>query len=139
MATLKSLADRLFRVADSLDTELKAAKTEVATTLVRELVQRTPVDTSRALSNWQATTGTALGRIDPHVMGKGGSTQEASAAIAIAQATAAIRAAAPEQVLAIFNALPYIQRLNEGYSDQAPAGFVEAAVMVARAVLRARK
>ena len=36
----------------------------------------------------------------------------------------------------ISNNLPYIQRLNDGYSQQAPENFVESAVQVAEGRLR---
>jgi hypothetical protein len=32
------------------------------------------------------------------------------------------------QTIWILNGLPYIERLNEGHSQQAPAGFVETAI-----------
>lgn len=140
MATLKSLAGRLNRLADSLDDKLNERKQAVATAIVTNLIQVTPVDTSKALSNWRVTTdGTIGAHIAAHFMGKAGSTQAASASAAIADAERAIKSSKPLDVLVIFNAVPYIRRLNEGSSAQAPAGFVEKAILIGRLAAKANK
>jgi hypothetical protein len=103
--------------------------------MLEYLVRVTPVDTSEALSNWVvALGGSGYGAqpIPPHVLGSSGSSAEASAAIAIANAKEALRKAQPRKALAIINAVPYLKQLNEGSSAQAPAGFVEAAILVGR-------
>ena len=132
MASLKQLAARMNRAADNLESVGKQVRDSTANFLVKTLIERTPVDTSRALSNWRVTTGAIMPYIPPLSAGQGGSTQAASAAMAISAAAAAIQAASPSQVLVIFNSVPYIRRLNDGYSAQAPAGFVEAAILLAR-------
>jgi hypothetical protein len=57
-------------------------------------------------------------------------------AAAISAAEAAIAANKTADVLVIFNAVPYIRRLNEGSSRQAPAGFIEKAVLAGRLAAR---
>lgn len=131
MATLRDLARRLNAYADDLDDILyeRIARTTLA--VVRALVQSTPVDTSKALSNWRV--GTAASAAIPALYpGQAGSTQGASAEAAIAAAEAAIRSAKGANKLVIFNSVPYIRRLNEGSSLQAPAGFIEAAILLGR-------
>ena len=139
MANLKDLARRMNTVADNLDVAVKEVRDDTAAYLTRELINRTPVDTSRALSNWRVTVGGVLPPIGPLSPGTKGSTQAASAAQAIEAATAAIQAADAKAVLVIFNSAPYIRRLNEGYSAQAPACFVEAAILLARQFVKTRK
>ncbi len=135
--SLLDLAARLDRIADGLDDDLKGAKTAVAGAVVRYLLDHTPVDTTEALSNWRASRGTALtGAIPPLVAGKGGSTRSASLSAALAAAMTVIEAASGQELLVIFNNVPYIQRLNDGYSAQAPAGWVEQAVLVGRSTAR---
>lgn len=140
MATLKSLANKLFRLADDLETEARAARDETALVAVRALVAATPVDTTQALSNWRVTaSGSVAAYIAAHYPGSRGSTRAASAAKAIADAEDAIAAGNASQALVIFNSLPYIRHLNEGWSAQAPAGFVERALLIARSFARKRK
>lgn len=140
MATLKGMAGRLNRLADNLDKMVNERKQAVATAIVRQLVEATPVDTSQALSNWRVSTdGTIGAHIAAHFMGAKGSTQAASASAAIADAERAIKSSKPLDVLVIFNAVPYIRRLNEGSSAQAPAGFVEKAILIGRLTAKASK
>ena len=82
----------------------------------------TPVDTGRARSNWL----TSLGKPRTGTVEVGGAPNPRST---IAQRK-------PGQVIFITNNLPYIQRLNEGSSSQAPANFVEMAVMEGERVIR---
>jgi hypothetical protein len=140
MATLDSLAAKLERMAARLDDELKAAKTEVGTAVITALVNTTPVDTSQALSNWQASFGAPNAPSRPPISpGLAGSTRASSASAAIAQAQGVFAITPARAPLFISNSLPYIVPLNEGSSSQAPAGFVARAVLVGNSVLRRRK
>jgi hypothetical protein len=120
------------RIANNLESAVAEVRDRTANFLVQELISRTPVDTSRALSNWRVSVGAILPHIGPLTPGLAGSSRSASAAQAIAAAAAQIEAASPQAVLSIYNSAPYIRRLNDGYSAQAPAGFVEAAELLAR-------
>lgn len=135
MATLKDLAKRLNKLADSADDYAAEAVAIYALEIVRALLPVTPVDTSQALSNWRVGTGTAS-PIPPHVPGEDGSTAVASLAQALADAEDAIRAHKGARALVIFNSVPYIRRLNEGHSAQAPAGFIERATLAGRLAAR---
>jgi hypothetical protein len=95
------------------------------------VVVGTPVDTGRARANWQAELDQpASGVLPAYSEGKGGSTAGANTQAAIDQATAKIEQHQPGQVIHITNNLHYIGRLNDGWSAQAPAGFVETAVQI---------
>lgn len=100
------------------------------------VVLATPVDTGRARSNWQVTVDTpAAGTIPPYAPGEGGSTVGPNSRAAIEQgkqAVAQYNGDTPTASINITNNLAYIGRLNNGYSGQAPAGFVEKAIMVGR-------
>lgn len=116
----------------------------IAATVADEIMQvleapppeGTPVDTSKALSNWQVGLGTAVDdQIGPIVPGEKGSTQGASSAAALAIAAAVLAVKKAGETIYISNALPYIRRLNdEGYSKQSDH-FVERAVQAGRAYL----
>ena len=138
-ATLTSLADRLDRLADGLDDEVKDAKVDTAMAVVGYLAQITPVDTSRAISNWQGSVGTpSAPQRGPHSPGLRGSTKGASVAATIAAARAVFEAAPPNADLFISNDLPYIRPLDAGSSKQHPGGFVAKSVLVGRSILRRR-
>ena len=93
----------------------------------RELVISTPVDTGRARSNWIVSIGPSSNQIREII----------SLESNLAQSKSTIESRTFGQDIAITNNLTYISRLNEGYSAQAPAGFVQDAVMIA--VKEARK
>lgn len=136
MATLRQLAARLNNLADNADQLADEAKARVALAILKQLVADTPVDTSQALSNWRVGTGSTPPPIPAYYAGAQGSTRAASLAAAISAAEAAIAANKTADVLVIFNAVPYIRRLNEGSSRQAPAGFIEKAVLAGRLAAR---
>jgi len=98
----------------------------VALDIDRRLVLATPVDTGRARSNWLASVGAPRRDEVP--------ARDAGSAIAEA---AGVIAAAPEfPLIYLSNNLPYIQRLNDGSSKQAPAAFVETAIDAATSPFR---
>ena len=130
---LLDLAASLEKKAKSIDEATSKLAVDTALTIVGDLAFKTPVDTSQALSNWIVTLETpSSDKIKPHFPGEGGSTQKASAAETTNQARKMLAGKKPGQRIFITNNLPYIRRLNDGYSKQAPAGFVERAVLIGR-------
>lgn len=90
-----------------------------ALTVFTQIVQNTPVDTGRARSNWHIDVNNVDVRlVEPN-------NEDPSAKAMNATATYKI-----DDRIFISNNLPYIRRLDEGYSQQAPAGFVDAAIQV---------
>ena len=91
---------------------------KIALEMFRRVILRTPVDTGRARGNWQTTIGApAIGTVD---------AKDPSGRAAIAKATAVgltWRARTGASIL-LTNNLPYIERLEHGYSKQAPSGMV---------------
>lgn len=96
-------------------------KTKRATALAvyGKLIETTPVDTSRARSNWWMDINIA-------------STVVRDADNASSGGSQSLKVSQSETLLAdtiyITNNLPYIRRLDEGYSQQAPAGMVAQSV-----------
>lgn len=133
MGNLLDLAKSLEDKAAEIEKAASKAAIDAALAIVGNLAYATPVDTSKALSNWQVTLDNpATTYIGPHSPGFNGSTYRASAAETIARAKAVLTAKKPGQPIYITNNAPYIVRLNDGYSGQAPAGFVERAVLIGR-------
>lgn len=87
-----------------------------------ELVARTPVDTGRARSNWLPSLNVPeVSIVEP------GGKKDISGTLTQFSIT---------DTILISNNLPYIRRLNDGYSKQAPAGFVEDAITVGKNFLK---
>lgn len=121
--------------------------TSIAAVIGREIATETPVDTGTARSNWimsidQIATYTipayvpyikthanqyAARKGQQHVMGTGDKEEQANLAAVLAQHFAAIQSYDPVRNKTIYlsNHLPYIVRLNQGYSLQTEPGFVE--------------
>lgn len=138
--TLLALAERLESIAAKIETGANEIKKAVAREIVKDLIPATPVDTSRALSNWIVSNGRAHNySIAPHVAGISGSTRGASMSVALADAMALIETAKPGVPIFITNNLSYIRSLNEGSSRQAPAGFVERSALIGRNIVTATK
>lgn len=137
---MKTLLDLAVRVEDMQENISKAAhelKIEIARAVHRDLVYVTPVDTSQALSNWVLTTEEPWNLfIDPHVEGFQGSSQRASAEFALEAGEQQIKLSRPGESLFISNNAPYIVKLNEGSSQQAPAGFVERSILIGRKIMQ---
>lgn len=98
-----------------LDAKVDAVTRAIALEALKRLVQRSPVDTGLFRNSWQVgldTINTATG--SPGTNGGGALTDGAAA---LSQARAG-------QTIAITNSLPYAERLEDGWSQQAPNGIV---------------
>lgn len=100
-----------------------------------ELVEATPVDTGWARANWvPALDGPPADAVTPP-------TREERLAAAAGRSVdvAAFMSSYKLPALVYFsNGVPYIRRLNDGHSQQAPADFVQRAIDEARANLGGR-
>ena len=106
------------KVLGKLETSIRA----VALVVDRELVLRTPVDTGRARANWlPSLNAPSVSLVEP------GQKPDIGATLSSYKI---------EDTVFISNNLPYIQRLNNGYSKQAPAGFVEDAIEIGKRAIR---
>lgn len=127
------------RMPGELEDGLNRVAKEVAVSLIDDLIMMTPVDTSKALSNWRAGQAYPLtDEIDAHVPGNFGSTRGLSASKASGDAKVNISKKEPGVTLYISNSAEYITELNNGSSKQAPAGFVEASVSRAKRTIKSK-
>lgn len=132
---LRDLANQLRAISPQLAAQASEAAKGAALAIVSDLANVTPVDTSQALSNWRiGINQKVVLAIEPYQSGKAGSTQSESAQATIDAARIALAAKKPGDTIWISNPLPYIGLLNDGSSSQAPAGFVERAVLIGRKV-----
>lgn len=99
--------------------ELRLIIQTIALEALSRIVQRTPVDTGQARANWQVQIGGS---------GFDVTTQtDAGGNVSISRGSEVIASYQHREdfpVITIYNNLPYIGRLEDGYSGQAPNGMV---------------
>jgi hypothetical protein len=147
---LTAAAILLEQQAASLPAKSDEMAKQAVTAIIQDLVLTTPVDTGTALSNWQVTLdGPAVDVIPANVPSPKGRnvqgqwshstdpsiTRQANASEVLSKTEAVLAAKQPGQDVFITNNLDYISILNEGSSNQAPAGFVDRARLIAQSVL----
>jgi len=140
--SLDDFAKRLDRIAVRVEGNVERAVKDCAGAVLRSVVENTPVDTGYARSNWTPELDRAFEGLSPaRVPGEKGSTAEENAAATIEAGTPTIEAFDIEnnESIHITNNAPQIQPLNDGHSKQAPAGFVQTAVMDGLATVRGAK
>lgn len=120
MSSPEVFKHRIENVALRIEGNVEKGLRKVALKIDSELVNSTPVDTGRARSNWlPAFDRPAEGTVPPSTPG-------------IALATVAAKVASfdldKNTSIHLTNNLPYIKRLDEGSSQQQPAGFVRRAI-----------
>lgn len=89
---------------------------EATIRLLRGVITRSPVDTGRFKSNWQVAEGSAP-------TGTVGISGDPLSVIS------KVPGNAYGKVLYVVNNLPYAERLENGWSEQAPTGMVKLAMM----------
>lgn len=149
MATLAQFSQNIRKRGSQIENAGTRFTKAVAKRALRALVLATPVDTGNARSNWRVGVGAPTrAEIEPYAPGKKlGIGERANANAAIAAGLARINSVRGvsgrglETAIYINNNTPYIgnlpngKGLNDGYSKQAPPGFIEAALLEARSVL----
>lgn len=129
---LLQLAKKLEGMADSIEKDASAHAVLVAKKVVSNLAYETPVDTSRALSNWIVTLDSPTREmIEAHYPGEKGSTQGLSAQLTEGNADNALRYKKPGQKIFITNNQPYVPALEWSHPQ---SGFVERALFLGRKI-----
>lgn len=115
----RSFAIELKAVAKKIPEEAIVAFTKkVALDALARVVKRTPFKTGRARGNWQLAIGSP-----------GGQTYDAtSIAGTISRGNSALASLPPFEVIYLSNHLPYIERLENGYSKLTPNGMLAVTV-----------
>lgn len=102
----------------------------VSVNVLIELLDKTPIDTSKAVSNWQVTLNETFSEVrSAFFLGRKGSTGGLSKMEAFIVGNTKI--AMIKKVgsnITIYNKVDYIDDLNKGTSSQAGANFIENAV-----------
>lgn len=119
--------DRMKKIARNVQINANEVLKRTALNIDKNIILTTPVDTGRARANWQVQINfPASGEVNSpnNEYDKTGQTYISFNQSAIL--------AFPKNVntIHITNNLPYINRLNDGYSAQAPAKFVQKAIQL---------
>jgi hypothetical protein len=104
------------KFAEAVNLKTTIVVRKIALDILRSVVLKTPVDTGRARGNWFVSVGDPVAKTTESVDTTGGTTINAGAV--------EINSASGDNSIFITNNLPYIGRLENGYSKQAPAGMV---------------
>lgn len=125
---LKAFAERIKKRAKQVEKNVDKTVAKTALAILATVIPATPVDTGRARGNWQVSLG------EPILTELKAEDKTGQATVNKGAATAESRKSG--QTIYICNNVPYIGRLNEGSSPQAPAQFVQSAVRVAVEYIR---
>lgn len=109
-------AEDIAGFAAKTERKMDLAVRKIALELFSRVILKTPVDKGRARANWQVAIGGAPnGTLE---------LEDKSGTATISAVTASAAGLRAGDVIFLVNNLPYIQRLEDGYSGQAPAGMV---------------
>lgn len=120
MATLKQFTLNLESRAADIEDKSNNRVAKFCALVHQTVVLATPVDTGRARGNWDVSIGGSSKEPTDNIDQSGSNT--------IARGRAVAESRKPGQSVHIANNLPYIAKLNEGSSAQAPKLFVEQAI-----------
>lgn len=99
--------------------KINDARKTFAFMLYGSIVRKTPVDTGRARGNWQISVGSsASGILERTDKSKGSDSAFGKSE------QAKLNGAKGDEDIYISNNLPYIEKLEYGYSKQAPQGMI---------------
>jgi hypothetical protein len=106
--------DKWFK--DEVEDKIVQITRMIGLEVLKRVILKTPVDTGRARGNWFVAIGSPSSAANGNPDKPGQTTIDAGSAV--------ITGLTEAQAVWITNNLPYIGRLENGYSQQAPAGMV---------------
>ena len=129
---LTQFATLMSKRAAALPANVQKAKRDIATIVAINVIDMTPVDEGHAISNWQVSSEGNMPRVQPHYPGTKGSSRTENSHATITKAVIAIQSIGSGKTIHIGNGIDYIADLNNGTSTQAPRGFVQTAILIAK-------
>lgn len=101
---------------------------KVALDLFTQIVLKSPVRTGRFRNNWYPAIGTISGEMNISAMDPAGSAS-------LSRIQSVVSQFGPNKVIYMSNNLPYANKLEYGYSRQAPVGMVRVSIASFQAYL----
>ena len=133
MSDLHTFIRDLDRFAEKVDADLHTFISHISLFIFKGVVMKTPVKTGRARANWNI----GVRRADLSTIDEGYSTPTLATKKAMEQTAKLNRVKDGYPVVYITNNLPYIKRLEEGWSvKQAPEGMVRLTLLEAREYIK---
>lgn len=120
MAQARDAQGRFIKLGERIERNARNAAVRLASTILQAVVVSTPVDTGHARANWQVG-------IDFEPTDELAEEDKAGQAT-ISKGKSKLAEKKPGQTIHLSNNVPYINKLNQGWSAQAPSGFIQKAV-----------
>lgn len=139
MSDLRQFSQRMFGLSKRIEQNANLKVKDAAKAFLTTVVEMTPVDTGQAVSSWKVGLNYKPRGTRIFSEGTSGSTASANRSAVLAQELPKISARVTGQTISVVNTAPYIQRLNNGSSKKAPAGFIDSAYQSATIEVRKRR
>lgn len=123
-----SFADDLKKASTLVLKEADEDRKAITIKLFNSVIQDTPVDSGRARGNWQCSQNTPLNNEIDRTDKDGSATKDDMLNVVLSSQ--------PDNTVYLTNNLPYAQRLEFGYSGQAPQGMVRKNMARIQQILR---
>lgn len=117
---MANLGDQLKAFAEKTKADMETVVRKTAFSLGESMVVMSPVRSGRFRGNWQYGTDA----INTSISG----ADDKSGRTSLNRIQAGVRGWVPGQTMYLTNSLPYAQRLESGWSGQAPAGMVKVTI-----------
>jgi hypothetical protein len=113
---------------DKTEKKMDLAVRKISLEMFQRVILRSPVDTGRFRGNWQ----TAIGSVPSGTL----DLDDKSGTATVAKSTAVTMGVKAGDTITLVNNLPYAQRLENGWSGQAPNGMVSLTAQEFQQVVR---
>lgn len=117
---MANLGDQLRAIAERNKVKLETVVRKTVLDMGGAMVEMSPVRSGRFRGNWQYGTDA----INTSISG----ADDKSGRTSLNRIQAGVRGWVPGQTMYLTNSLPYAQRLESGWSGQAPAGMVKVTI-----------
>lgn len=134
MVTLAAFGKRMTALSVRIPKNANTVKKRVASNVLTVVVRVTPKDTGRARFNWNVNFNRPNHSYEYDSFTGYGRQGDWLAKMATSRL--AIFAATQKDSIYISNGLPYIGKLNRGYSSQAPRDYVRTATIIGARTVR---
>lgn len=130
------MGDKISVIIAGLDRFVADQVRDLTLEITANLSEKTPVDIGWARANWIPAVG------QPNAIVIDGNPERGDVAVALGRQSAGLSQIAGYRLSAgstfVSNNAPYIRRLNDGWSKQAPSGYVQTEIRRAVRTVKAR-
>lgn len=136
MTTFSGFAKKMAQVSKNFEANSERVSIRMAEGFTKKVIEHTPVDTGRAVSNWTISIGAPqMALKEPYIPGNKGSTAEANRKAAEAEARRVAASYKSRSEVFVTNSVSYIADLERGTSKKAPYGMIDFGFLEAARIL----